>query len=398
MIELRNVYFSYENVPVFKGLSLRVEAGEFLGVVGPNGSGKSTLLKLISGSLRPQRGEVFLDGREISFLPRKEVARKVAVVPQEYRLEFDFTVEEVVEMGRYVRGGSAGRVLEELNLIHLSDRFFLSLSGGEKQRVILAQALAQEPSVLLLDEPASHLDISYQLELFDLLSRLNREGLTIICVLHDLNLALSYCQRLILLSEGYIYAQGKAEEVLTPENIGHVYGVSAAVHNHFGKLFLTFFSPLETAGKALRIHLICGGGSGLTLINELYRRGFNLSLGAVNALDSDEVLGRKFSLPMAVEAPFSPISDETHQRNLELIDKAAIVILTKLPIGPGNLKNLMALKAAASRGKEVWIIDSDTSERDFTGKASEIISSLKGKVKFFNSEEEVLKELEKWES
>ncbi len=398
MIKVHDVWFSYEEASVFEGLSIEIEKGEFLGVVGPNGSGKSTLLKLVSGSLKPQRGSVLLEGHEVSFLSRKEVAQRIAVVPQEYHLEFDFTVEEVVEMGRYVRGGKGEHILEELNLMPLARRSFLTLSGGEKQRVVLAQALAQEPSILLLDEPASHLDISYQLELFDLLSRLNRDGLTLICVLHDLNLALSYCKRLILLSEGSIFAAGRAEEVLTPENLGHVYGVSAELHSHFGKPFLTFFSPFEKVNEGLQIHIICGGGSGSLLIHELYHRGCRVSLGAVNTLDSDEVIGRKLSLPMAVEAPFSPISDETHKRNLELIDRAKIVILAPLPVGPGNFKNLLALEKAVYLGKEVWVVNPDFKGRDFTGRVGEIISRIKEKARFFSSEEEVLKELENWAS
>lgn len=396
MIELRDVWFSYEEAPVFRDLSLTIKKGEFLGVVGPNGSGKSTLLKLISGGLRPQSGKVLLDRAGVSSLTRRTVAQKIAVVPQEYRLEFDFTVEEVVEMGRYVRGGKARHILEELNLLPLSRRSFLTLSGGEKQRVVLAQALAQEPSVLLLDEPASHLDISHQLELFDLLNRLNGDGLTLICVLHDLNLALSYCERLVLLNEGIIFAAGKTEEVLTPENLGRVYGVNAELHSHFGKPFLTFSSSLEKVTGGLQIHIICGGGSGSRLIHELYHRGCSLSLGAINALDSDEVLGRRLSLPMAVEAPFSPVSDETHRRNLELIERAKIVILAPLPVGPGNLKNLLALEKATFLGKEVWVVNSNFQGRDFTGKAGEIITKIKDKVRFFNSEEEVLKELENW--
>lgn len=226
------------------GISCTLPAGSFTGIVGPNGSGKTTLLRALSGVLAPAAGSVHLDGRPVRSLPATVRARQMAVVTQHLPGDFDFTAGEVVAMGRYPhlgrwrREGQADRAavaqaMAVTGTAALAERRFSRLSGGEQQRVAIARALAQEPRILLLDEPSNHLDVRHVMELFDLLSRLNREqGLTVVAVLHDLNLAALYCQRLLLLQGGRLVAAGTPAAVLQPEQIEGAYGSRVVVTRH----------------------------------------------------------------------------------------------------------------------------------------------------------------------
>jgi iron complex transport system ATP-binding protein len=239
-IEVRNISFAYGSRPVLRGVQLQVEGGEMIGVLGPNGSGKTTLLKILSGVLRPE-GEVTVRGKALRDYGKRQLSKIFAVVPQESRVQFPFTVAEVVLMGRASRHSAlaleskrdldvARACLELTETLPLSERYLHELSGGEKQRVFIARALAQEPEILLLDEPAAFLDLKHQLQTFTLLRRLNRErGLTIIAALHDLNLAALFFPRLILLRDGSVHRDGSPSEVLTANTIEDVYGVRVRV-------------------------------------------------------------------------------------------------------------------------------------------------------------------------
>lgn len=241
-VEVEDLCFSYNGKGVLEGLDLSVCRDEFIGVVGPNGSGKTTLLKNIGGVLEPDGGAVYLGEKELSAIPIKEVATKVAALQQETRVGFDFTVREVVEMGRFphlerferqTEGDrrAIDKALEITDLEDFSDRCVNQLSGGEKQRVFLALALAQEPELLLLDEPTSSLDINYQIKIMETVSRLQAEGLTVVAAIHDLNLAAQYADKVALLSDGKIQVLGNPDSVLTKENISQVFGVEVEVEN-----------------------------------------------------------------------------------------------------------------------------------------------------------------------
>ena len=243
-IAVSRVEVVYEAEPVVAGIIFQVHQGEFVGLIGPNGSGKSTLLRVISRVLSPRKGVVLIDEREISEFGREELARRLAVVAQESQLHFDFTVSEIVRMGRiphlkrFQREGIEDECIVD-QALHLTDlkpfanRLVTALSGGERQRVAIARALAQTPEILLLDEPTAHLDLNYQLSLLDLIWKLNRtEGLTVLVVLHDLNLAAQYCDKLILLQKGRIYNVGRSNNVITEAAIREVYGVEAIVSPH----------------------------------------------------------------------------------------------------------------------------------------------------------------------
>jgi iron complex transport system ATP-binding protein len=244
MISIKQVSFSYGENPVLHDINLSVREGEVVSLLGPNGSGKTTLIKLISGVLRPATGDIHLNGSIVGGMKRRHVAQRVAVVPQQFSMPFAFTLREVVLLGRTpfhsIFSDESERdhtvvqqAMEHVGITLLKERFFNELSGGERQKAILAMALAQEPRILLLDEPTAHLDISHQVEILDLVRRLNREqGVTVIGVMHDLNMAALYFERLILLKEGSIFADGTPEEVLTVETIEDVFSASVQVTRH----------------------------------------------------------------------------------------------------------------------------------------------------------------------
>ncbi|MHB0911850.1 MAG: heme ABC transporter ATP-binding protein [Armatimonadota bacterium] len=244
MIEARGLVAGYGGRDVLRGVELRIAPGELAGIVGPNGSGKSTLLSALIGSLPLRQGEVRLDGRRLAEYGPRERARRIGSVPQTAVPQFAFTVRESVEMGRhphigrFASPGEADRAaveeaLRETDIAHLADRPVDALSSGEFQRVTIARALAQQPKILLLDEPTAHLDIGHQMDIFELLTRLTRDrGISVVCVSHDLNLAAEYCERLILFSEGRVFADGAPGEVITEENLQAVYGTLVRIHEN----------------------------------------------------------------------------------------------------------------------------------------------------------------------
>jgi iron complex transport system ATP-binding protein len=235
LLSCEQVRFSYSEVSVLSSITVAVSAGEILGLLGPNGSGKSTLVRVMNGVCVPQEGRVTYAGRELHTYRREELAQHIAVVPQETTLELPFSALEVVLMGRSPYLGRFGfekardlaiaqRVMEQTGVWELAAREVHTLSGGERQRVILARALAQEPCVLLLDEPTAFLDIKHQVAVYDLMKQLSREqGLAVVAILHDLNLAALYCDRLVLLKAGRVFCQGTPEQVLTYTNVKAVY-------------------------------------------------------------------------------------------------------------------------------------------------------------------------------
>ncbi|PWT83517.1 MAG: hypothetical protein C5B57_06690 [Blastocatellia bacterium] len=232
------------NDDVLSDVSIRVDRGDLVGILGPNGSGKTTLLKVLGGALNPHSGFVTLDDRPLATWSRREVARRIAYVPQETHAPFDFTVLDVVLMGRFPYLGPfalegpddlaiAKQALEATDTAAFQRRSFNTLSGGEKQRVVIASALAQRPRILLLDEPTASLDIGHQIEVQTLLRRLNAEDqVTMILSTHDLNLAAALCRRLVLLKDGQVLETGPTDRVLTPSAVRSLYNVNADVQRH----------------------------------------------------------------------------------------------------------------------------------------------------------------------
>ena len=236
MLNIIDITIGYRKVPILKGLSLKIHKNEFLGIIGPNGSGKSTLLKTICSILRPWKGSILLNNRELSHMTSKEIARLIGYVPQTSSFAFQFTCEDVVLMGRYAHNGNkkedyevVKRVMELTDTCAFKDRKINELSGGELRRVIIARALAQEPEILVLDEPTVHLDINHSMETFKLLLELQSKGITIIAVLHDLNIASEYSERVVIVNDGVVLRDGPPEDIITEKTIRETYGTDVNI-------------------------------------------------------------------------------------------------------------------------------------------------------------------------
>jgi iron complex transport system ATP-binding protein len=405
----------YGSIKALDNVNFSVREGEFVGILGPNGSGKTTALRAISRTLKPRVGTIFLDDKNIYEIENREVAKNVAVVPQESISTFDFTTLDIVLMGRnpYIdrfRQESredlaiAKRVMELTNTWSFAERPVNELSGGEKQRVIIARALTQEPKILLLDEPTSHLDISNQLEIMDLIKHLcETKKLLIVAVFHDFNLAARYCDSIILLKEGKIVAVGKSDETLTSENVRKVFSVDTIVKKHPVTGFLHVIPvsrPLNQKQKTLSVHLISGCGTGSPVMKILKDEGYFVTAGVLNLLDTDEETAQLLKIPITSEAPFSPITEEAYKANLKIISKANVLVITPTQFGDGNLRNLEAAETALKKGIPTILLENGPDEeRDFTkGKATKYLTSLKNNGAItVKSNKELLQFLDKLE-
>jgi len=391
---VNNLSFSFGDKKVLRGISFEAADGEFLGLMGPNGSGKTTLLRCMTNYLPTEEESIFIDGTSLQSLSSTSLARTFAVVPQSSSTDFIFTAHDIVMMGRIPHMTSrltghrksdnevVRNAMEKTNTWQFAARPFFELSGGERQRVIIARAIAQQPQGLLLDEPTVYLDINGQLEVMDLIKRLNRnEGMSVVAVLHDVNLAARYCDRIALLNQGRLEAIGRPKEVLTQELIQSVYGVEVAVRKDpFSETVYVMPRSVvtTTARHGTRVHLLCGGGTGGPVMKALLDAGFAVSAGVLNVLDSDFENANDLHLVAVAEIPFAPISESAHANNLSMVRESSTVVVTPFPVGPGNIKNLEAAKIAVSSGKTVFILGHDASTTiDFVGgKADRSISEL----------------------
>ena len=410
ILRINNIACRYDAANVLENIDFSAKGGDFIGVVGPNASGKSTLLKSISKVLKPYTGVVLLNERDVHTLKSAEIAKNLAVVPQESVISFAFTALEVVLMGRTPHLNRfemestqdliiAQKSMELTNTWYLAERPIDTLSGGEKQRIIIARALTQEPRVLLLDEPTDHLDINHQIEILDLIKRLSKEKeMVVIGVFHDLNIVSQYCDRLILLHKGRIFAAGGAGDVLTGENIEKVYGVKVTVKEDdiSGKLLIHPQRKRMIKEAKAKVHVIAGSGSAVSLMNELVDNGYNVSLGVINIGDSDYVAAKALELDIVEEKPFCPITKENYEKNLELIKQADYVILTNIPIGFANIKNLKA----AGEAQNLIIVEKEPIEkRDYTkGEATKLYHELKANATLVKNSHGVLDTLKSMES
>lgn len=376
LLDIQGITFGYHRQPLLYDVHLQVRAGEMVGLLGPNGSGKTTLLRLISGVLRSQQGAVMLDGRDARSWGRREMARRVAVVPQEMHVPFAFTVEELVSLGRTPYASLLGSptkedqhivqaALQSADIESLAGRMFNELSGGERQRVMVAMALAQRPALLLLDEPTSHLDIKYQIELLELVQRLNREtGVTVIAAMHDLNLAARYFPRLVLFQRG-IVADATPAEVLEPHLLQRVYGINVQVGILRGAEHISILPPgsdivIDDEQRAVqpRVHVMAGGGSGELLMRALADAHIPFSAGALNIGDSDHTLALHLAQEVITEQPYSPISPPVLEQVRTRLSQIAILIVCPVPIGPGNLSLLHEAVQAAQHDVTVLLLAS----------------------------------------
>jgi iron complex transport system ATP-binding protein len=380
-INMTGVAAGYRHAPVLRGVTCRVPPGEMAGVIGPNGAGKTTLLRVLTGLVRPTEGTVRLFGREVGDLPATERARLVGVVPQSVETPMAFTVNEIVTIGRtaglsrWGRGSDADRRAVERAMVYtdtsdMKERLFSELSGGEKQRVVIAMVLAQEPKIILMDEATSHLDINHRIETMQIIERLNAEqGVTVLMVSHDLNLAAEFCRRLVLLDHGRIVSDGPPVNVLGEDILGHVYHCDVRVqHNQADGSVSVFPAPRlmpEHSGQGIGVHVIAGGGCGAEVLRRLSLAEYTLTCGVLNRGDSDAETCQALDIETALETPFSPVGREALAKARPMVAAADAVVVCGVPFGPGNLVNLDLAEGAARQGKRV-LVRSGLAERDYT--------------------------------
>ena len=336
---------------VLRNVSIEVPPGEILGILGPNGSGKTTLLKTLASILKPIRGVVYLDGREVHRLKPTELAKKLSVMLTE-KVDTGFlTAFDIVSLGRYPYLNVFGKlgerdievIYDSLKLVdagHLSHKVFAEMSDGEKQKIMIARALAQEPKIMLLDEPTSFLDIKHKTEIMLLLRRIaNVKNISIILTTHDVDVALKVCDRVMLIKDGKVTLQGIPEEILTPDNIKRIYELRHVTFSH--KLGL--IEMLNESSSPL-FHIVCGAGTGCRIMRYLAKKNISFTAGVLHEGDLDFEAAVALAYGYVSEKPYAEICCETLEDALRLAEKSLAIIDTGFPIGHINRRNLEILK------------------------------------------------------
>jgi iron complex transport system ATP-binding protein len=397
VLSLRDVRAGYGDVEVLRGISLEVARGEVVGLVGPNGCGKTTLVRVASRALRPTSGEVRVAGHDPYGMPAKEAARLVAVVPQDVLPAFPFQVLDFVLMGRapylsrWTSGGPedwarAREAMEAVSVQHLADRTMDELSGGERRRAVLAQALAQDAPVLLLDEPTTHLDVRHVVELHAIVRRLAAErGVAVVAVLHDLTLAAGLADRLVAVGAGEVVADGPPEEVVTRSLLRTVYGVHADVETSAatGRPAVVLGPPERAiVSTGVRAMVVGGAGRGAAVLRSLVERGVHVVAGVLHGGDSDLDVAERLDLEHVSVPAFAGIDEEAVAAWRSHAAAADVVVVCDPPVGPGNLRNLeLALEGAVAGMRVVLVETVPIADRDFTGgMATELWTALRARA------------------
>ena len=392
MIEIDGVGVELGGNRVLDAVDAAVEDGQFVGLVGPNGAGKTTLLRAMSGVLTPDRGEVRVGSDDVSTLSSKAASRRVAVVPQDTSLSFDFDVRDVVAMGRHPyesRFGDVGfdddrfdddvsahdgnahddyveAAMDRTEIAAFADRSITAVSGGERQRVLLARALAQATPVLLLDEPTASLDINHQVRTLELVRELVDEGeKTVVAAIHDLNLAAHYCDELLLLADGGVRASGDPEAVLAEDHLEAAFDTRAVVTSHpvTGATYVTAL-PERPAEREGCVHVVGGGGTVSRLLYVLSAAGYEVSVGVLNEGDSDLETARTLGLETVTEEPFAPVGESARREAVARVADADATVVADVEVGAGNLPNL---RVACEADSVVVVEERPFAERNFAG-------------------------------
>jgi iron complex transport system ATP-binding protein len=391
MLAVEDVSVSLGGVEVLADVSATVERGQFLGLVGPNGAGKTTLLRTMNGVLSADTGGVRVDGRRVDDLSAAEAGRLVATVPQDTTLSFDFDVRDVVAMGRNpyqsrFGGASAAdreaveRAMARTDVLGFADRSIGAVSGGERQRVVLARALAQDTPLLLLDEPTASLDVNHQVRTLELVADLVAEGKTVVAAIHDLNLAAHYCDELVLLAAGAVLAEGPPDAVLTEEHLEGAFDTRAAVTSHpvTGSTYVTAL-PDRDARRDKAVHVVAGGGTGSSLLYLLDAAGFEVTVGALSEGDADLDTARQLGLEAVTTPPYAPVDDAAEAAVRDRVAAADVTVVSDVEVGTGNLPNL---RAATDADRLVVVVDRPFVERNYAGdEARGVYESLRGRAR-----------------
>lgn len=384
VLEVCNISAGYGKHNVLKKIRFLVHEHMFIGILGPNGSGKSTLMQVLAHALTPNEGGVLLQGDEIDNLSEREFSRRLGLVPQESGIPFAYSVYDIVMMGRNPHiprfrqpseedHNMVTRALEQTGTLEFSTRSITSLSGGERQRVLIARILAQDPSLLLLDEPFAHIDLHHQYELIRLIRDTTKDKKAVIGVFHDINLAASFCDHLILLHKGVIQAMGTPWEILQGPLLGEIFEISPVIGDNpitgAPYLYITEKTP-DSKVHTDKIFLISGGGTGAPVITTLTKAGYTVECGILSENDADCQAAKRYGLEVITEPPFSRISAE-HEDLLSLqIKRADQIVVTAMPIGWGNYPNIRVLENVAPEKIILMLPESEQIIPDFTGGAA----------------------------
>jgi len=396
----------YGDDSVVSGVDLSVGRGEFVGLVGPNGAGKSTLLRALTGTARVLGGRVLLAGQDTRTLAARYRARILGVVPQTLPEPFAFSAEEFVQMGRYPHlgrmqqfsdadGAVVGEVMDVTDTARLAGDRVDRMSGGDLQRLTLAQALAQQPTVLLLDEPVSHLDLNHRLQILELVRGLVDAGMAVLAVFHELELAARYSDRLAIVSSGGVPLVGKPADVLTPSTLREVFAVRAVIGTDpvTGTVAVTpvLREQVAIATSGPTVLVIGGSGAASRLMHDLALAGFRLHAGALNRGDVDYSVAEALGADVVELPAFGEVDAVAEERVAAAAGEADICVVAGVPFGRANLGNLRALEA--SDAPKV-LVGSMTSERDFThGEAAAVWETLvaRGAIQVGSDEEALVK-------
>ncbi|TEB10403.1 ABC transporter ATP-binding protein [Pelotomaculum propionicicum] len=373
VLQAKELAVGYDSRTVVGGINLEALKGQFICLLGPNGSGKSTILRCLAGLLAPLQGSVFLKGNLLYRMEPKELSRTMAVVLTERLSPGLITVFDVAAMGRYPYTDFFGRLSGEdiqktwealclVNAHDLAERYFDELSDGEKQKVLLARALVQEPEVIILDEPTSHLDVKHRLEVMKILRQLTKEkGITVILSLHEIDLALKSCETALLVKNGRILTYGAPEEILSEEMVAELYDIeSANFSNYLGGI------ELRNSGGT-RVYVLAGAGSGAPVYRLLNKFNFSVITGVIHENDIDYHVGKALGATVISEKPFEEISAASLNKAVILGQQADCVIDAGCPIGSLNRRNVEIIKQLLARDKIIYCLRSKQEARRLYG-------------------------------
>ena len=366
VIEVRDLCVGYRDRSVLRDLNFSCHAGQFISLLGPNGAGKTTLLRTLSRHLPPQTGDIRVQGRPLGELTAMDLARTMAVVLTDKIAPPLFTVFEFVALGRYPHTDYLGRLgphdrvavsssLAAVHALDLAHRPFADLSDGERQKVLMARALAQDPQVLLLDEPTIHLDLKHRVEVMAILRDLCRsKGITVIASLHDVDVAAKVSDRVALIRDGGLMDWGPPETVLSSRTVTTLYEFDKAEFNrHLGGI------ELKSSGKKGRAFVVGGMGSGALVYRMLAKKDFAIATGVVHNNDLDCFVARSLGAECIAIDPMERISASAAERARSLLVDCDLVIDSGFPVGPVNETNVALLQAALDRGMNVLSLRSD---------------------------------------
>lgn len=389
IININKINVGYEKKVVVEDLSLEGIRGQMICLLGPNGAGKSTVIRTITGLLSPVEGIVYIFGSNISDVKKSELAKTMAIVLTDNSDLGLLTVKEIVSMGRYPHTNHFGKLMEHdeikvdealeyVSASNLKDRYYSNLSDGEKQKVMIARALAQEPQILVLDEPTSHLDVRHKVEVVSILNKLCLEkNMTVILSLHDIDLAIKGCRKILMIQDGKVISQGSPEDVVKNGTIQDLYNIKGAKYNEL-------MGSIEFCNhKEPSVFITGGNGTGVNIYRAVSRMGIGMCCGILHSNDIDMHIGKSLTCNVIEESSFNEISDHAYEQAMSEIERVEYVIDSGFPIGRDNRRNLDLIFKAIEMGKKVVTIGDKNSSLSRYGENVD-------NIKYFRSISEML--------